>query len=564
MMKNLFITLTLVSTLACSSSTRRTSPPTEDPAKSAETEQLAKRRTNESIGEEEILKPPTVLPKPSATTQIPKAAAHNDNEEYPYFLQFLERFRAIRDVHHQDFADRYLVKITSGQQQPLLNIPFRIYDEAGKTLWEAVSYSNGENVIFPHLMISQAASDNLMVEVVYNGESIRQPLTRQYQRLTEIAVASAKPQSDLSLDILFVLDTTGSMQDEIRQLQDTIVSIHTRIKNLFNFLPIRFGLILYRDRGDEYVVKTFAFTGDLERFQEHLDQVQAGGGGDYPEDLQSALHEALQKLEWNPAAVKLAFVVADAPPHLDYQQDYTYLDAALEANRRGIKIHTIGASGLKIEGEYIFRQISAITYSEFVFLTYGEQGESEGAGVGKVSHHTGDNYESHQLDDLVVNIVRRELSYQLPDAVAARKEIPPQSQENHLRIRMDNLWSQILKQLHESFHGTPVGVLPPFQVTASQVDTLAQYLHQISTISLLESKAIKLVERERLEQIVQEKGLTLAGFVQPQNYSEIWELLGSNVIFFGEVSHAGVDRAVFMRAVRTDNGQIIAAARVRL
>jgi len=249
---------------------------------------------------------------------------------------------------------------------------------------------------------------------------------------------------------------------------------------------------------------------------------------------------------------------------LDYQQDYTYLNAALEANRRGIKIYTIGASGLKPEGEYIFRQISSLTYSEFIFLTYGEQGESEGTDVGKVSHHTGDNYESHQLDDLVVNIVKRELSYQMPAPLVARKEVAPQRQENYLRIRLDNLWSQILKQLDESYQETPVGVLPPFQTSVAQIDTLAQYLHDMSVLSLLESKGIKLVERERLEQVFREKGLTLAGFVQNQNYSEISAALGSDLILLGDISFAGLDRVVFMRAVRVDNGQIVAAARVRL
>jgi Mg-chelatase subunit ChlD len=467
-------------------------------------------------------------------------------------------------VYQRDFADRCFVKITNGQQQPLFNIPFRIYDETGETLWQAVSYPNGENVFFPHLMAANAKADNLSLEIKYNGQLVRKPLSRQYQRMTEIEIENANPRADLALDILFILDTTGSMQDEIQQLQDTIVSIHARIQNAFNSLPIRFGLILYRDRGDAYVVKPYAFTERLEHFQEHLDNVRAGGGGDYPEDLQAALEEALRKTAWNPSAVKLAFIIGDAPPHLDYQQSYTYLAAALEANQRGIKLYTIGASGLRIEGEYIFRQISALTYSEFVFLTYGEQGESEGSGVGKVSHHTGDNYESHRLDDLVVDIVKREISYQLPASLVIRQEIAPLRQENYLKIRMDNLWAQVLKQLDEAFHETPVGMLPAFQAATSQVDTLAQYLHQISTISLLESKNVKLVERERLEQIMKEKGLTLAGFVQQKNYSEISALLGSDVIFFGEVSYTGVDRAVFMRAVRTDNAQIVAAARIRL
>jgi hypothetical protein len=102
---------------------------------------------------------PSTRRKTAPSSDIPQAAAHNDNEEYPFFLQFLERFREIKNVYQRDFADRCLIKITNGQRQPLFNISFRIYNETGDTLWQAVSYTNGENVFFPALIAANAAHD---------------------------------------------------------------------------------------------------------------------------------------------------------------------------------------------------------------------------------------------------------------------------------------------------------------------------------------------------------------------------------------------------------------------
>ncbi|GAB4369659.1 MAG: hypothetical protein Kow0042_11500 [Calditrichia bacterium] len=494
-----------------------------------------------------------------------RAAAHNDNEEYPFFLEYLQRFRDVGDVYHLDFTDRYIVKLIDGQDQPVLNYPFAIVNEDGKILWEGMSFSNGENVIYPHIMFERFAGDRLYVQISTPLGRITEELQQNLDRITTVKLNHFRRSEKLTLDLLFILDTTGSMGDEIQQFKDNIYSIYTRIRNYFSELPIRFGLILYRDKGDEYVVRHYTFTDDIKTFQFHLDGVTHDGGGDKPEDLQSALDEALHKMDWSAAAVKLAFIIADAPPHLDYGQDFTYVDAALEANKKGIKFYTIGASGLNIPGEYIFRQISALTYSEFIFLTYGEVGESDGeSGGGKVSHHTGDNYQSHNLDDLVVGIVKKELFYQLPAEKIVRREVDPGLQERYLQIRLDNLWKQIVKQVDEFTPEDTVVVLAPFEVEDFALKELASYLQQLSLMILTQNRRFKVVERERLEEILKEKGLSLAGLIQSESFEDLYYLLNSQLIFLGDLSYAGIDRVIFMRAVRTKNARVVAAARIRI
>lgn len=493
-----------------------------------------------------------------------KAAAHNDNEEYPSFLEYLDSFGHLGGVYHHVFKDRFIVRITDGQDRPVWNVPFRIVDERGQGVWESVSYANGENIVYPHIMFDPDSSGHIFVEVDSEFEKIREPLSETFQRITTLRLLTKERLEECALDLLFILDTTGSMDDEIQQLKDTIYSIYTRIHGMFSSVSIRFGLILYRDREDEYVVENKGFTEDIDLFQVRVDRIEADGGGDYREDVQAALREAIEETPWNPDAMKIAFLIADAPPHLDYRQRYNYVRAALEANRKGIKLFTIGASGLDPEGEYTFRQVSALTYGEFIFLTYGEEGESEGTGKGKVSHHTGDNYESHDLDDLVVNIVRKEISYQLPVSRIAYVDMHPRYQANYLIIRMNNLWKQIGKQVGEFLDDKPVGILAPFEISETRLDTLARFLQEISVVSLIESQSISLVERDRLEELLDERRLALTGLLETKDYDEIALLSGANVIFLGKVEYAGVDRVVFMRAVKTSDSQIIGAARIRL
>ena len=77
----------------------------------------------------------------------------------------------------------------------------------------------------------------------------------------------------------------------------------------------------YRDRGDAFVANVFDFTPQVNEFAADLNNVFADGGGDFPEDLNEALFQAIHTPEWRvDNTVSLIFLVADAPPHVDYGQ----------------------------------------------------------------------------------------------------------------------------------------------------------------------------------------------------------------------------------------------------
>ena len=85
----------------------------------------------------------------------------------------------------------------------------------------------------------------------------------------------------------------------------------------------------------------------------------------------------MHQLTWRRDALRIGFVITDAPPHTDYGQQYNYLAAMKESLSRGIKWVTVGAGGLGIDGEVIYRQIAQYSMGEYVFITQGGGGDSE-------------------------------------------------------------------------------------------------------------------------------------------------------------------------------------------
>jgi hypothetical protein len=196
------------------------------------------------------------------------------------------------------------------------------------------------------------------------------------------------------------------MQGEISKIQSTLVNIAGRIGQTSGQPHIRYGAVIYRDRGDEYVIKKFGFTSDLPAFQRWLNTIRAGGGGDYPEALNEALHASIAEMDWETGdAVRLTFLVADAPPHLNYPNDYRYTTEAALAVQKGIKLYAIGASGLDPLGEYVFRQLAHLTLAQYIFITRGGDEQSGGGSVSATNIQSAEN----NLDDIIVRIVTQEL-----------------------------------------------------------------------------------------------------------------------------------------------------------
>jgi len=144
------------------------------------------------------------------------------------------------------------------------------------------------------------------------------------------------------VDVVFVLDTTGSMGGLIQTAKDKIWSIATTMASAQPTPEIRIGLVAYRDRGDQYVTRRVDLSSDLDSVYAALMDFQASGGGDTPESVNEALYDAVHQMSWSQddQAYQVIFLVGDAPPHMDYNEAQ-YPAIVKDALDKGIVINAI-------------------------------------------------------------------------------------------------------------------------------------------------------------------------------------------------------------------------------
>jgi len=165
-----------------------------------------------------------------------------------------------------------------------------------------------------------------------------------------------------AIDVVFAVDTTGSMDRLIDGAKRTVWSIATHIRQTDPNANLRIGLVAYRDIGDDYVTRPFALTGDLDAVYAELTRYEASGGGDEPEDVAAALRDALD-MRWRAGAKKLVFVVGDAPPApRDDARPYDIL--AREAGTSGIIINAIRC-GANPTTAFAFQRLASLAGGEF-------------------------------------------------------------------------------------------------------------------------------------------------------------------------------------------------------
>lgn len=365
--------------------------------------------------------PPAVQP-----TQLPNLTPLNageidDNAEWDTYLQYRNNFLQSypNAAHDVDVTRRQIITVTDSQGFPVLGARVRIF--ANESLVsESHTYADGRTLFFPNAHFTSRNVRLFRVVVDQGNASTEFTLNTADGWQWPVTLDVVQERETIPLDVLFLLDTTGSMSDEIIELQNNLLWISSQIADLPENADVRYGLVIYRDRGDAYVTKVYPFTPDIDTFQMQLNAVRANGGGDNPESLNQALYDALHSVEWRGEdAIKMVFLVVDAPPHLDYDEDYDYAHEIAYAAQQGIKIHTVASSGLDQPGEFILRQIAQYTMGHFVFLTYdngipGTPGDSRpelyvGTPENRQQQQAGD-YTVEQLDELVLRLIVDEIN----------------------------------------------------------------------------------------------------------------------------------------------------------
>ncbi len=523
--------------------------------KEEETEQKISTEQAEYLKKVKSMNPVTEYREKNINT--PKAAEHDDNEEFEYYLSFLKDNMSNSILKTLNIEGRRLVSINDKNGLPIFNSHISFKNN------NYYSYSDGE------VLIPGDSFSGSLLSIDYNGfmTNIAIGKTKNQREVINLPIIREEKQI-IPLDIVFLMDTTKSMQDEIDTLRDTIYSVYMHIKNIpSKNIAVRFGMVLYRDKGDEYLTKEFDLTPDMDKFQEFLFSVEAKGGGDYPEAMLDGFSKSLTSMQWNKDAVKFVFLITDASAHM---RDFSDLENLYtQARKQAIKVYSIGASGLDLTGEIQLRVLSQMTKGKFVFLTYGERGESSGKGTeedpGKVSHHTGANYMARNLDDIVVDNIRMEIYNQLPEKelMALHQNYDYKNEEDKVFRRVDNSLQQIKKQIetgNKLNSGNSVLGLPPDSLDKS-LDSLSIYIGSLSEDIISQDKMMKVVDRTKIKMILEELKLKLSGAASSEN---IKELTGADTILTGKLYFVANSTVLFMRLIDASTSEVIAASMVKM
>jgi hypothetical protein len=296
------------------------------------------------------------------------SGAWDDNLNFDFYRRYLDSMAAVEGQNRAwpfvARADRLEVLVTNELGAPLGDAPVTITGPSGQ-LVQARSSSDGRVFAFPS-WFGIPAGTPLVVSATHDGLAGSVSAVAGDVRAV-VPVAGAVAALPATLDVALVIDTTGSMGDEISYLKVELENIVNDVRARYPAVVQRFALIVYRDQGDAYVVRTFDFTTNPATIQSELAAQSAGGGGDYPESPDLAL-AALGQLSWSPAgAARLVFWVADAPHHDDRAP--AMLTDFKQSFSRGSHIYPIASSGVDELTEFTMRTAAQLTGGRYLFLT---------------------------------------------------------------------------------------------------------------------------------------------------------------------------------------------------
>ncbi len=189
----------------------------------------------------------------------------DDNAEWDDYVQYLRSYQGA-SVIPVDVSQRHQIWVQDSQGNPVLGAVVEV-EADGQPITKLRTHSNGRSFFFPRAYTNNTEDYIVTVTVNNQTESFTIPAnTSQREWFITHPGADQMQQPQAQLDVLFLIDATGSMADEINQLKENIRAISARIDDMPSQPDVRFGMVTYRDRGDEYVTQVTDFTPECGRF----------------------------------------------------------------------------------------------------------------------------------------------------------------------------------------------------------------------------------------------------------------------------------------------------------
>lgn len=315
-----------------------------------------------------------------------------------------------------DASKRVTVRVFE-QGSPVCGAKISCYN-ADQTKAAAVTDAAGKAYLFP-------SDTSGTVTVTVGNNTYEKDFSATERDLTmEISGAAAKEEI---IKLMFVIDVTGSMGDELQYVVKELENVISRVVYANGNVSIDLSFLFYRDDGDEekFVFRDFSRVTEgnkLAVMKQSVSSVQATGGGDYPEALDEALETAVGANWGDGNSTKIIFHIFDAPAHSGAENKTRFSGAVKTACEKGIRINPVLCSGADLLCEYLARQSAILTGGHFVYVT-------DDSGIGGEHHDPKiDDAVVERLNDLMVRLINGYYTGVFADPVAWRSEL--EEQEN--------------------------------------------------------------------------------------------------------------------------------------
>ncbi|MBI3234718.1 MAG: VWA domain-containing protein [Bacteroidetes bacterium] len=298
---------------------------------------------------------------------------------------------------------RYSVLVLNNNKRPVINAKVQLITITNIVKWETYTDNTGKAELWNDIYKNDSSSDqNLRIKIIYN-ETVK-----YINKVSEFHNGINKIKLDVAcdvpnkIDIAFIVDATGSMGDEIEYLKTELNDVIQKAKAALPHNSFRLGSVFYRDFGDEYVTRISDLDTNIQQTIQFIKNQRAGGGGDEPEGVDTALSAALNYMNWDKQAItRIAFLVLDAPPHQDEKTLNRIKILTQKAAAMGIRLVPLTASGIGKTTEYLMRCMALATNGTYVFLT-----DDSGIGGSHIKPTT-DKYNVELLNDLLVRLIKQ-------------------------------------------------------------------------------------------------------------------------------------------------------------
>ncbi len=170
------------------------------------------------------------------------------------------------------------------------------------------------------------------------------------------------------LDLVFVMDATGSMRDEIADVQANLLGIVRILHRLSPTLNV--GFVAFKDRDAEYIARDFPLRpmegANLGRIQRFVESLSASGGEDYPEPVGQALDKALA-MNWREGVEARIVLIGDAPGHRrNWSRIFQSIGAFHASDSRGARRVSAIFTGSRDEGRSFYQRVAQAGGGDFV------------------------------------------------------------------------------------------------------------------------------------------------------------------------------------------------------